>query len=384
MRCTGSISRGETAEKHNTRVCYRDEEHTPENIDFERRAQNVVLVNRSIEEVYHTSFGAALQEYNAKQVAKGHSERQIPDYLAKVREDKKLHDMYEFVIQCGNMEEHPDAETSAAVYRDFLEGFRVRYGSNFAVKQAIVHMDEAVPHMHLEVVPVARSKRGLSVQNSMNKAVTQSGHGDYKDMLMGWDEVLTGAMKEHGLTRIIGDKEKQMGGVDIDTYRRTKQAVKTSEDRLECLQQEIEEVQPLAVTFGESARTLWAARGDGEREEGFGVEIESLRERISGLERSNQRAREYKGELDRDIDRLGERVRAAREGCAALRERVTQLVRRARYVPDRVSEYTKEIAAQLGKRVMDRLGVDLERARSAAAYYNRTHGVSQRGRGIDR
>lgn len=63
---------------------------------------------------------------------------------------------------------------------------------------------------------------------------------------------------------------------------------------------------------------------------------------------------------------------------------MTQLVQRARYVPDRVSECTKEIAARLGKRVMDRLGVDLERARSAAAYYNRIHGVSRRGRGIDR
>lgn len=68
MQSTGSISRGKTAQKHNTRECYQDREHTPDNIDFDRRADNIVLVNRHIEEVYEACFGAAAEAYNAKQV----------------------------------------------------------------------------------------------------------------------------------------------------------------------------------------------------------------------------------------------------------------------------------------------------------------------------
>ena len=70
MQYTGSISRGATAEKHNTRECYRDEEHTPENIVTSRTPENVTLVNRSLEDVYQERFGEALEAYNAKQVEK--------------------------------------------------------------------------------------------------------------------------------------------------------------------------------------------------------------------------------------------------------------------------------------------------------------------------
>lgn len=160
MQSTGSISRGKTAQKHNTRECYQDREHTPDNIDFDRRADNIVLVNRPIEEVYEACFGAAAEAYNAKQVEKGHAERQIPDYLEHVRKDKKLNEMYEFVVQLGNMEEHPDPEIAAAIYREWLDGFSHRYGAQFCIKQAIIHMDEAVAHMHVEVVRSRRASAG--------------------------------------------------------------------------------------------------------------------------------------------------------------------------------------------------------------------------------
>lgn len=358
MQSTGSISRGKTAQKHNTRECYRDKEHTPDNIDFDRRGDNIVLVNRPIEEVYEACFGAAAEAYNAKQVEKGHPERQIPDYLEHVRRDKKLNEMYEFVVQLGSFEEHPDAETAVAVYREWLDGFSHRYGAQFCIKQAIIHMDEATPHMHVEVVPVAESKRGLAVQNSMNKAVKQAGHADYKDMLAGWDEILTGVMEAHGIERVAGDKEKQMGGVDINTYKRTKAAEREHEQRLECLQGQIEEMEPLAVTFGESARTLIEHRGDGSKERGLETEESSLESGIGELERQVQEARSRAGELERGNERLAERLRDVRGRHSSLRERFEGLERRLegvmagmRSIPDTLSEWAQDMARRLGKRV---------------------------------
>lgn len=358
MQSTGSISRGKTAQKHNTRECYRDREHTPDNIDFDRRGDNIVLVNRPIEEVYEACFGAAAEAYNAKQVEKGHAERQIPDYLEHVRKDKKLNEMYEFVVQLGNMEEHPDPEIAAAIYREWLDGFSHRYGAQFCIKQAIIHMDEAVAHMHVEVVPVAESKRGLAVQNSMNKAVKQAGHADYKDMLAGWDEILTEVMKAHGIERVAGDREKQMGGVDINTYKRTKAAEREHEQRLECLQGQIEEMEPLAVTFGESARTLIEHRGDGSKERGLETEESSLESGIGELERQVQEARSRAGELERGNERLAERLRDVRGRHSSLRERFEGLERRLegvmagmRSIPDTLSEWAQDMARRLGKRV---------------------------------
>lgn len=358
MQSTGSISRGKTAQKHNTRECYQDREHTPDNIDFDRRADNIVLVNRPIEEVYEACFGAAAEAYNAKQVEKGHAERQIPDYLEHVRKDKKLNEMYEFVVQLGNMEEHPDPEIAAAIYREWLDGFSHRYGAQFCIKQAIIHMDEAVAHMHVEVVPVAESKRGLAVQNSMNKAVKQAGHADYKDMLAGWDEILTEVMKAYGIERVAGDREKQMGGVDINTYKRTKAAEREHEQRLECLQGQIAELEPLAVTFRESARTLIEHRGDGSKERGLAEEESSLGSGIGELERRVQEARSRAGELERGNQRLGERLRDVRGRHSSLRERFEGLERRLegvmagmRSIPDTLSEWAQDMARRLGKRV---------------------------------
>lgn len=400
MKYTGSISRGETAEKHNTRECYKDEEHTPENIVTSRTPENVTLVNRSLEDVYQERFGEALEAYNAKQVEKRHPERQIPDYLAKVREDKKLHPMYEFVVQVGNKDERPDAETAKAIYKEWLDGFSFRYGAQFVIKQAIIHMDEATPHMHVEVVPCAESKRGLAVQNSMNKAVKQAGFDDYKAMLAGWDEILTEVMEKHGIERVAGDREKQMGGVDIETYKRSiavQKATEAATERLECLQQEevrvageLEELEaqamePAGETLIESAGTLFQTRGDGEREEALAGEIDQLRERIRVLEGGNDRVRTRMVELERDLPGLRERAARLGERLDAARERVAGFLRGVRFIPDTLSAATQAVARRLGIRVLDSFHYEVERAKDVAHSMEASRGRSQQqNRGLSR
>ena len=223
---TGSISRGRAAANHNLRLDHKgkpleDSPRHPKHIDYSRSADNVVIVNKPLDEVYRETFGAALEQYNAKQVAKGHPERQIDDYLAKVEADKKLHTSYEFVIQVGNKDEHPPATEAVEIYKAFDKEFQLAHKGHFAVTQAVVHLDEQVAHMHYTVVPVAESKRGLATQNSMNKAMAQAGYSNYKEMLAAWDKMLTEQMQERGLERVAGDRERQLGGVDIETYKRS-------------------------------------------------------------------------------------------------------------------------------------------------------------------
>lgn len=396
---TGSISKGDTAPKHNTRESYLEgheptdlewiAEHLEElsekepNIDFMKTHKNVVIENRRIEDVYRECFGAAAEAYSAKQVEKGHPERQIHDYLKHVRKDKKLNEMYEFVVQCGNMDDHLTDEQSIAIYKQWLKDFKEKYGKQFAVKQAIIHLDEATPHMHVEVVPVAESKRGLSVQNSLNKAVKQAGHDNYKDMLAGWDEVLDTAMKDHGLERAAGDRDKQMGGVDMRTYKRSMEVRKQTaeaEARLECLQGQIEELEPAAEGLAESARALWEGRGDGSREREAVGYSQQLGSRVAELEQQVRAARERAGQLERDVERLGVGVRDAGERCERARGRVGALIERLGWVPGHLSELAQDIGRRLGLRVMDGFTAFARRARDSADAWNAAHatrGVSQ-------
>lgn len=324
QRFTGSISRGKTAEKHNTRECYAPG-RTPANIDRRRSWDNVVYIDHTLEELYEARFGEAARAYSAAQVEKGHQERQVPDYLAKVRADKKLQPMYEFVVQVGNVDEHPTDRVACEVYASFLDNFQARWGANFAVKQAIVHLDEATPHMHLEVVPVAQSKRGLSVQNSMNKAVQQAGFADYKDMLAGWDELLTECMERQAIERVAGDRERQMGGVDIDTYRRS-MAAKAEAEKAEAKTEE------LAAEIEASSARLEEHR---HREERAAAELGELREAASpslgeglsaqarnpGLEREESELRSAVGELERQVAEAESGVEDAQRGVERARSR---------------------------------------------------------------
>lgn len=391
---TGSISKGDTAPKHNTRESYLEgheptdlewiAEHLEElsekepNIDFMKTHKNVVIENHRIEDVYRECFGAAAEAYSAKQVEKGHPERQIHDYLEHVRKDKKLNEMYEFVVQCGNMDDHLTDEQSIALYKQWLKDFKEKYGKQFAVKQAIIHLDEATPHMHVEVVPVAESKRGLSVQNSLNKAVKQAGHDNYKDMLAGWDEVLDTAMKDHGLERVAGDRDKQMGGVDMRTYKRSMEVRKQTaeaEARLECLQGQIEELEPAAEGLAESARALWEGRGDGSREREVGSRIEELEQQVRA-------ARERAGELEREVERLGVGVRDAGSRLDRVRERVTQALGMLGWVPKGLSEVATSIGRALGLRVRDAFSAKMDLARDGAVAWNASHAT--RGASQDR
>lgn len=391
---TGSISKGDTAPKHNTRESYLEgheptdlewiAEHLEElsekepNIDFMKTHKNVVIENHRIEDVYRECFGAAAEAYSAKQVEKGHPERQIHDYLEHVRKDKKLNELYEFVVQCGNMDDHLTDEQSIAIYKQWLKDFKEKYGKQFAVKQAIIHLDEATPHMHVEVVPVAESKRGLSVQNSLNKAVKQAGHDNYKDMLAGWDEFLDTAMKDHGLERVAGDRDKQMGGVDMRTYKRSMEVRKQTaeaEARLECLQGQIEELEPAAEGLAESARALWEGRGDGSREREVGSRIEELEQQVRA-------ARERAGELEREVERLGVGVRDAGSRLDRVRERVTQALGMLGWIPKGLSDFATSIGRALGLRVRDAFSAKMDLALDGAAVLNASHAT--RGASHDR
>lgn len=318
MKLTGSISRGKSAPQHNLRTCYTAR-NMPDHIHADRTADNVIFVNRDIKELYHELFDDAREKYNAKQTR---DDRKIDNYLDKVRADKRLHEVYEFVVQVGNSEKNAGEKESVAMYREWLSLFQQKYGEHFEVKQAIVHLDEAVPHMHFEVVPVARNcKRGLATQNSMKKALKQAGFHEYKEMLIeGWDSLLTEVMQSHRIERVAGDKSLQMGGVSIESYKanmRLKNECNSLTERLECLRQEVNEKERTHDTQGLTVAI----------KQGF----KQARELTSEARESRELESEEK-ELERDCRELTARcdaLKRAKERLTAEIERLKELLARA-------------------------------------------------------
>lgn len=207
MKQTMSISKGEVASHaHNF-----DLEHRAklDNVDASRSSENVVICDTRIRDFYAETFGAAMEAYNEKQVAAGHPERQIRDYYEKLCHGKQERPMNEMVVQIGNRDTMPadDADCRAVsreILKEFADRFKKKY-PNFRVAQAVIHMDEATPHLHMVYVPVThKNKRGMETRVSLRGALRASGFTDVRDWNKEVFELLESVSQEHGIERLDG------------------------------------------------------------------------------------------------------------------------------------------------------------------------------------
>lgn len=147
------------------------------NVDASRTEKNIVLVREDIEQVYHELFDKPLEEYNARQKRK---DRCIKNYYEHIRRSKQEKLFYEVIFQIGNNEDTrcgtPEAELTTKALTEFVQSFQKR-NPQLKVFNAVIHLDEETPHVHLDFVPfVTGQKRGLSTRNSLSGALEQQGY----------------------------------------------------------------------------------------------------------------------------------------------------------------------------------------------------------------
>lgn len=58
-----------------------------------------------------------------------------------------------------------------------MEGFQQR-NPNLYVFNAVLHLDESTPHLHINYIPVGHFAHGLEVRNAKNKALGEIGFGN--------------------------------------------------------------------------------------------------------------------------------------------------------------------------------------------------------------
>ena len=149
-------------------------------IRWEDVGKNVTLVSRDIRDVYHEEFHADVIKYNIRQKRKDRKiDSSYGGYYKKIRDEKgkgNAEEQREFIVQFGKKGDEPfDIETSNAMFTQYLDEFRER-NPDMKVYNAVIHNDEAVPHMHINIVPVGRGyKRGVASKPSFTRALKTSG-----------------------------------------------------------------------------------------------------------------------------------------------------------------------------------------------------------------
>lgn len=214
---TISMCQGKGSLSHNNRA------FTAKNIDSSRTADNIVFVRQDLGETYDQLFGVAVTRYNTRQKR---NDRKISDYFQHLfnREPSasvitganKQKSFYEDLVQIGTKDDTgigtPDAEIAVACLREYMEGFQSR-NPNFHVFNAVMHLDEATPHLHIDYIPVGHFDRGLDTRNAMAKALEEMGYGKGANAINRWRlaewEILHQICTAHGIE--ISEPKKSRG-----------------------------------------------------------------------------------------------------------------------------------------------------------------------------
>lgn len=258
-----------------------------------------------------------------------------------------------------------------AYFDDVFEFCKAEFGERNLV-HFTVHMDETTPHAHFGFTPIKDGTLSWKNYFDGRDALRDFQNRYFERVGKSWglERGETGSGRTHKTTQ--------------EMKREAEREIKELDKRKECLRQRTEaeaaevagldraiaeaELQPARQTLGESARTLFKARGDADREGSLGSEIEGLRSRIGELEQANHGARERVAELDRKLPGLRDRCERARARFEGVELRVREAVGRLREVPNTLSEWALGIANRLGKRMYDPSSLDhlMRQARDAS------------------
>lgn len=213
---TISHVQGKGSIAHNNRL------FTPKNVDPSRTGNNVCYIQKPIAEAYTEIFGKAVEEYNAKQkrsdrmIKTGYYEhlfnRSPCSTVIEAANGQKS--FYEDVVQIGTKDDtgvgSSDADTAKACLDEYMHGFQKR-NTNFYVFNAVLHMDEATPHLHIDYIPVGHYGRGVSVQNGIAQALKEMGYGSGKDAINRWRQSERKILKEICIAHDLEISEEQQG-----------------------------------------------------------------------------------------------------------------------------------------------------------------------------
>lgn len=221
-----SFTLGKGSELHGGNVSHNNREFLAGNVNDARSPLNICFAKTDIEEAYHLLFDKALAEYNARQKRPC---RRIEDYYDHIDSGNREAPFYEVVVQFGDSIKAPvgseRGELAKQMLIEYMEDFQKR-NPNLHVFNAMLHMDEASPHLHIDFVPFYTKGRvnGLRKGVSMKQALDEMGFrakGRNENRLVEWEraekKVMDQILESHGCIR--EDKHVTHKHMSVDEYK---------------------------------------------------------------------------------------------------------------------------------------------------------------------
>lgn len=270
MALSMSVSAGKHNARHNTDLAYRAK--LP-NVDPRLSRLNLTIKDEPIGKAYDRIFGKSLSDYNAKQKSKGHGERCIADYHAKIegawKADSAKVDShkkgrsnvpkpcYEYVLQLGDRDtfrKELDYETAKEIFEEAVSGIEEKTEGAIDWFQIVLHFDEpnGTWHGHMAGIPYGDgNKRGLEKQVSMTQALKTLNLKrlpDLQNLMIG---ELEKAAAAHGIERRLMDCDRKH--LDVPEYQ---QAIRNYNDLTDRIEQKRSRVAELDRNIESKERTV--------------------------------------------------------------------------------------------------------------------------------
>jgi len=255
-----------------------------DHIQWEKTSQNITLEQQPIKQIYKDIFSDEVAKYNNKQKRK---DRKIDDYYSKVKNDGSLDLQREFIVQFGDkdfLETHDTSQLFAEKLTEYHNWFKQTF-PDLKIYNSVIHMDEATPHLHINVVPVADGyKQGMTKRPSFSKWL-KNNNLEFKDFRALQTEKLT------ELIHSMGAERKKVG---------THEYIKPSQYR----EMMAEATEKLNSTISVSNQMMSDAQKT--RSEAFELknDIEVLKRQKDSLERELEPFKSKRDELLTEINHL--------------------------------------------------------------------------------
>lgn len=176
-----TIAKVSGASKHNLRK-YKSEIYREDKIIQLLGSDNIL---NDVKQIYHQEFDEAVKEYNSQQ---SRADRKIDDYIQHVSEQKQNDVAVEIIVQIGDKDfwknkNSLEKSEMTQVFQGQLDYLK-RLCPDFKIANAVIHYDEASPHLHIIGVPVANGyKKGLNKRCAKTRIFTQQSLSDLQDKM---------------------------------------------------------------------------------------------------------------------------------------------------------------------------------------------------------
>ncbi len=231
-----SLTLGKASEPHGANLAHNNRDFSASNISPERTPDNIIFEAMPPQEAYEILFSESLEAYNVKQKQPC---RRIYDYYSHIANGRREEPFYEVIVQFGDCKNAPcgsqRGEIAKEMLIDYMQKFQKR-NPNLFVFNAVLHMDEASPHLHIDFVPFYTKgrKNSLSKGVSMRAALEEMGfpsRGRFDSPVIGWEQSERIAMEQILMRRGYQreDKNAHYAHMTVAEYKREQDARKATE-----------------------------------------------------------------------------------------------------------------------------------------------------------